>query len=500
MKVFLMHRDRDMDDPKTTPWNADAVEQDLALTTLIDTMADGDEFLAKVSRGVLLTGLRDPEAIRYRQNILRDFLSHPEILDGLFSIAAEAVVGRKRHFLSRMYREPETVLHRSLLDLANYVDLLPRLRAIAEERADDVESEGLRRFFRMLREELDDAYFEEIRDHLVRLDLRNAVNMSAALGSNLTGDRYVLHEPAIRPFRFMAWITRRAPRSYVFRVTSADDRWLHGLTLLRGRGVALVSDAVARSCEHIFEFFSALRTELAFYVACGNLSEHLEAADLPTCYPVPTDTPATLVCDGLYDACLACSTDDPVVGNDVDARATDLIVVTGANHGGKSTFLRSLGVAQLMTQAGMFAPARALEVTPTDGVYTHFRREEDATMTSGKLDEELARMSEILDHLEPGALVLCNESFSSTNEHEGSHVAREIVLGLIEAGVRVVFVTHMYELAHGLYSDARPGSLFLRAPREDDGRRTFRLAVGEPLSTSYGSDLFERVLGEAARA
>ena len=68
-------------------------------------------------------------------------------------------------------------------------------------------------------------------------------------------------------------------------------------------------------------------------------------------------------------------------------------MITGANQGGKSTFLRSVGVAQLMMQTGMFVAAQAFSADVRDHVFTHFKREEDAAMESGKLDEELARMS-----------------------------------------------------------------------------------------------------------
>ena len=102
-------------------------------------------------------------------------------------------------------------------------------------------------------------------------------------------------------------------------------------------------------------------------------------------------------------------------------------MITGANQGGKSTFLRSVGVAQLMTQCGMFVGAQSLRVNVCDGVFTHYKREEDETMESGKLDEELARMSEIADHIGAGSVLLCNESFAATNEREGSQIARQVV-------------------------------------------------------------------------
>ena len=76
----------------------------------------------------------------------------------------------------------------------------------------------------------------------------------------------------------------------------------------------------------------------------------------------------------------------------------------------------------------MFVAGRVASAPAScDGVFTHYKREEDATMESGKLDEELARMSDIVDHITPGCILLCNESFASTNEREGSQIARQIV-------------------------------------------------------------------------
>ena len=101
-----------------------------------------------------------------------------------------------------------------------------------------------------------------------------------------------------------------------------------------------------------------LRTELAFYVGCVNLHEQLARKGEPTCFPLPVAAEERrLSFRGLYDVCLALSLDQRVVGNDANADNKDLVIVTGANQGGKSTFLRSVGLAQLMMQCGMFVPA-----------------------------------------------------------------------------------------------------------------------------------------------
>lgn len=181
------------------------------------------------------------------------------------------------------------------------------------------------------------------------------------------------------------------------------------------------------------------------------------------------------------------------MGNTLSADGKDLAIITGANRGGKSTFLRSVGLAQLMMQSGLFVAAEEFVATPCVALFTHFKREEDASMRSGKLDEELKRMSELVEHLHSGALVLFNESFSATNEREGSEVARQIVRALLERGVRVFFVSHQYDFSHGFYQQHLPDALFLRAERSEDGQRSFRMMEGEPLQTSYGPDLYRKI-------
>jgi DNA mismatch repair ATPase MutS len=182
-----------------------------------------------------------------------------------------------------------------------------------------------------------------------------------------------------------------------------------------------------------------------------------------------------------------------VVSNNVNADRKNLVIITGANQGGKSTFLRSIGLAQMMMQCGMFVPAETFSANVCDGLFTHFKREEDITMESGKLDEELKRTSLIVDRLTLNSMVLFNESFAATNEREGSEIARQITTGLVEKGIKVFFVTHQYEFAHGLYDKKMANALFLRADREADGTRTYKLSAGEPLQTSYGEDLYKRI-------
>ncbi len=92
--------------------------------------------------------------------------------------------------------------------------------------------------------------------------------------------------------------------------------------------------------------------------------------------------------------------------------------------------------------------------------------------------------------------MLLNESFASTNEREGSEIGWQIVRALLEAGVKVGYVTHMFDLASRFHAARSEESTFLRAERLPDGRRTFRLIAGEPLPTSHGQDIYRAIFGD----
>lgn len=496
MKAFLMYRDRDLDLATPLPPGHEALAQDLELDTLCTAMAGEDKFLYEVAEHTLLTGTTDPDTIGYRQRILADCLANPTTVGQLYCLAVEAIQREKREYFG-IFRDPETVVRRSVRVLEIFVDVLKRLRATVEESAAEFRSEGCTRLFTMLSTELDDDYFAEVDWHLAELRLNHGVLTSAVLGKGAKGAHHVLRERRRRGWRDR--LPFGGEPSYSFLVPARDEAGFRALAELNSRGMNLVANAVGQSAEHILSFFRMLRAELAFYIGCLNLHQRLSDVGSPICFPEPTTAArSALSARDLYDPCLALRVGERVVGNDVDATGRSLVMVTGANQGGKSTFLRSVGLAQLMTQAGMFGPAAALTVPVYRGVFTHFKREEDATMESGKLDEELARMSEIADHITTGCLLLCNESFAATNEREGSEIARQVVRALTDAGIVVLFVTHLFDLAHGLYRQHSDSMLFLRAERRPDGTRTLRVVPAEPLPTSYGEDSYRRIFETTA--
>lgn len=499
LKVRLMHRDRDVDLQQKLPSNEEALTQDLELSTLFEVMALGDAIVFDMAKRGVLSSLSDPDAIIYRQEVLADCLDHPSVVRQLYDIAVTAIEGEKKYFLGSFSSSPDSVLSRSVRMLSYLVTTMKSLRKITDEHAEGFRSEGFQLLFDMIESEFDDGYIQTIEGQLRDLSLHHGVLVSASLGKGNKGTDYVLRKP--RRKSWLKWLPI-GMHAYSFEIADRDMAGAKALSRIRVRGINLAANAVAQATDQFVGFFGTLRTELAFYIGCLNLADSLAERDEPTCFPVPMDAHEPVLCArGLYDVSLALlNPSGRVVGNDVLGDGKLLVMITGANQGGKSTFLRSLGLAQLMLQSGMFVAATSFRANVCSGIFTHYIREEDPAMESGKLDEELRRMSDIADEIGPGCILLCNESFSSTNEREGSEIARQVVRALVEADVKVYFVTHLFDLAESVYRAESESALFLRAERGSDGRRPFKLVQGAPLPTSFGEDVYRRIFAPTGDA
>lgn len=497
MKVWLLYPDRDYDFTRPLPPQAEDLERDLALNVLFRAMAQGGQFLFDVARHVVLCGTDDTEVIAYRQAVLDDCLKHADVVEQLYRIPLEFLERKRRHWLwvSRRNTSPTLILSTARHLLEASLDLLRTLRQIADQHAWAFTSQGFQRFFAMVQRELDDQYLALVEKHVKALRFPKGVLLRAQLGRGNEGTGYLLCKPNAPDGGWLQRLFSSSP-VYTYSLHPRDEAGARILGELRDRGLVRVADAVAQAAQHVENFFNVLRRELAFYVGCLNLHRQLVTLGLPITFPrpVPADQ-RCFTCRGLYDPSLALTMGQPVVGNDISADGKDLFLITGPNRGGKTTFLRSVGVAHLMMQSGMFVAAESFTANVSTGIFTHFPRGEDETMRSGKFEEELKRMSAMLHHLRPHALVLFNESFAATNEREGSEVARQIVTALVEKRIKVFYVTHLYEFSRHFYTQHRDAVMSLQAERLPDSTRTFRLRVAPPLETSYGEDLYRKIFG-----
>lgn len=484
MRVGLLHPEQDLDLSLPLPHAWEEVEHDLGLGTVLEAMAEGDAYLLEVVRKVLAQGLAlDPATIPHRQASVREALEQPGLVEALYGLAGR-ILQEKRRESWGLFRRDRPDLYGGIKAMEALLRGLKELLRLLEGAP--LASPGFTALRERLLGELTPGFFREAEEHLKTLRFPQGVWMAARLGLEGRGADYILLPPGGQR---LPWPFTKRPKAYTLTLHPRDETGARILGELRERGIAAAARALAVAVEEVARFFEILRAEAGFLLGAARLAAKLRATGAPICFPQVGER-GDLAFRGLYDVGLLLR-QGYAVGNDLEASGRNPIFITGANRGGKTTFLRSLGLAQLMMQAGLFVGAEAFRGGLVDGLFTHFKREEDPSLEAGKFEEELRRLSGLVDHLTAHPLFLFNESFGATSEAEGSELGAQVVRALTERGVRVVFVTHFYTLAAAFLES--PGVLFLRAERLPDGRRTYHLQVAPPEPTAYGRDLLARV-------
>lgn len=484
MNPFLLFPAQDFRIETTNCPQAEALVADLNLESILSCMAAGDRVIYETCRSALLNPLQSLEDIRFRQVNLGEAFRNSALVRQLYDISIAVEKRRKQAWFWRTAANVSGIFTGTIKLLKVYGGMLAVLRNLANTELDVLGPSGFRNFLALLQQELADTSFLTL---LAELEDREVL-ISASLGGYLQGTDYVLRRKNNQGF----WRRWRFAPSYT--LLPRDDSGAIDLRLRRDRALNEATNALAQAGDHLAHFFASLRRELAFYVGCLNLAGKLEGLSLPICSPCLSSPPERRHSwQGLYDVGLALAEGGKVVGNELAPTEKDLFLITGANQGGKTTFLRSIGQAQLMAQCGMFVGGDSYCAPVYSGIFSHFTRAEDKTMSQGKLDEELARMSRLIDGLEREGLVLLNEFLAATNEREGSELCRQITRALIESGVQVFAVTHLYTYAASFLGE--DNTQFLRAERLKDGRRTFKIIPGEPLATAYGEDVYRQLFG-----
>ncbi|MGE3526610.1 MAG: DNA mismatch repair protein MutS, partial [Gemmatimonadales bacterium] len=234
------------------------------------------------------------------------------------------------------------------------------------------------------------------------------------------------------------------------RLNHVEAQILQGIARLHPATFRALAEFVAAHTEFIDPVLARFDREVQFYRAWRALVHPLEAAGRRFCYPGFTPSPGAVEIREGFDLALALRLGPagPVVCNDLALDASErIVVVSGPNQGGKTTYARMVGQVHYLTRLGCSVPARSARVPVCDGVYAHFERREDPGSLRGKLKQDLERMREILARVTPASLVLVNEPFASTTLADALYLSRRVLERLTESGPLVVWVTFLDELA-----------------------------------------------------
>ena len=214
---------------------------------------------------------------------------------------------------------------------------------------------------------------------------------------------------------------------------------------------AELDDYAVRNQGYLDDTIATFDREVQFYLAYRDLTGPLRRAGLSLCYPGVSAQSKDTSAAGAFDLALACKLVPdrrPVIGNDFQLTGPErILVVTGPNQGGKTTFARMFGQLHYLASLGLPVPGRQARLLVPDAVFTHFEREEDITTLRGKLEDELTRIHQILEQATGTSVLVMNESFTSTTLNDALFLGTEVMRWVIGLDLLCVYVTFVDELA-----------------------------------------------------
>ena len=477
----------------------------------------------------------DAATVEYRQATVRDVTEVPGVLAALSKcvpVMSDIVDVRRLSSGTEsadeyLYGITEVELYLSLLEILSH-DLLP-LKG-------ELSSPAMKGLCSRIETLTQSEKYREINERLKELTYRVREIKSVTVGVNLDGRLF----PESAGVLSVNNGTFRAPSSFdrILRINqrqeentfiapmvktakSFNDYESEGLRRSVLSALGTVFKSGFKSWKQIIRSFILLNTdfmmgilpEIEFLSLAGAFISGLKERGVALTYPKVRDDGTVLRAKGLVNPRIALLAETEPVPNDADFDENGKIyVVTGPNRGGKSVFTCAVGQAVVAASLGLPVCADEFELSLCDNVFCHFPTAEEDTIDKGRLGEECARLSSIIDEATSKSVVLLDESLSSTGSYEATAIAEEVLSGLSVLGVRAVFSTHLHALAAEVPEinerTAPLGGVKIDTLVADiaSGERSFRIRRAAPEGKSYASDIakkyglsLDRILEKAGR-
>lgn len=463
----------------------------------------------------------DKEVIEYRQRVFADLLENRELCDLLVKVnpilsdiaEIRRLSSDKDAADSYLYSITEIELYVSCIEMM-YEGLLP-LR-------DKVKSTAFTELVECVIELTESEYYKDLNVRLKELTSRVREVKSVTIGVNLDGR--LCPESAGVPSVNNEYFKSGELLQKILRLDFKSNEYTCIAALLpfkKGQSdnqqVALVN-AFNGALNNVFkssmrswkkvvqnyilenaDFLINLMPEIEFVVKGVELIKSLKKNNV-LCFPeIMPKEKKTFKVVGVYNPVVATKVEEQMVQNDFefDQNGT-FYILSGPNRGGKSVITCAVGLTFALCQLGLCVPCESAQISPVDGIFTHFPSGAEDTIDKGRLGEECARLDEIFDNITEYGLILLDESLSSTGSYEASYIASEILAGISMVKCRGIFSTHLHELS-AMIDDinercVKQGGAMIDTlvAGMEDGQRSFKITRKKPDGKSYAKDIADK--------
>ncbi len=463
---------------------------DLRLDQLISQVTSGRDSYQLTP--LLRSRLPTPGAVRYRQEVCRDF-ERSEVADAWRTFGHQLAAtrarldraDRTRHKWERALWHLEAVLH--------YVQAVEGLSVALHPSG--FSSAGLLAVQDYLRAYQESSEFSGLaREGRGAAAELGAIRYSVKVAGNRVSVGRLVGEPdlseevteAFRRFQQDASEGREFDLIRPEWLDPVELRILDRVARLFPEPFTHLEQFCARAPQFRHPVIVELDREAQFYLAYLDFLAPLREAGLPTCYPEMVGPGAPIMAESTYDLVLArklVDLDQPIVVNDLGFTGPErILVVSGPNQGGKTTFAVTVGQVFHLAALGLPVAGARARIPVCDAVLTHFGRTEELGDLQGRLEADLAALAQIFSRATDRSIVILNETFGSASLQDARSLGRRTLERLVAIGVRGVYVTFIDELA-----EMGPAmvSMVSTVDPEDPAERTFKLQRRPPDGLAY---------------
>lgn len=443
----------------------------------------------------------DPNEILQRQRLFTDLLENEEIL---------AILRYFREQLSALYdlatqvgnfenMENEEILY-SIKELLIFTQTIDTLNERYSLLAKEPSSKRLEALFTEINHLSNDPQYTSIREWLSRYAKSLQSLESITLGVNLDAQLNA-KEVGIISFNDKPFVTAKGIDGFLKSYKGEDGfscictLGIKELGLTERNAISInrefylaINQSLKRSARNIKKLlndtlqktirsFIALKDEITFLIECTDYCKKQLKGKLPLCFP---EIGQEIEIHRLYNPQLlgVCSAKDIVPNSFCPHRNERVFILTGPNSGGKTNFIKSLGLTYLFFQLGLPVTAKQAKLKPLNRIVTHFV-EKSYKQSEGRLANEAARLRENIYNITENTLFLLDETFSGTNSYDAGIFSEALVKYLCKLpNCYTIYITHILELNDRIQHLKNEGSYYsisLLAAGIQNGKRSYEI-------------------------